>query len=213
MCNVNSTSTSVESGGEIELNQTKIEPLPDGANVVNSVMVSNDAMYGYNTEIGNEFVPPDLMGFRVYDLNIEELWLGLYYVIPVNFEVVDYNFETQGTYRMNYTLDLDLLDIDFSGWVPLNVIDPTLPYLVTASWSALDEVRLGFAKFPNDADDIKLLYSVDHGESWKDASADFKVIMDSSDFRILGFDREQTYWVRIVVKGGAISGTSNILKV
>lgn len=212
-CNISGV---IEAKGDIGLDYTKAEPMSEKAKIINSVMVANYERYGYVKDPQYNFFESDSMMFSLY--NRDDISNGYplpydYFLLPVRFDISGYDPDTPGTYPISYSVVSDLLDMNFSGSVPLHVTDPNLPWLSGASWTLEEKVFLDLDCLLNDADDVQVLYSDDIGQSWKNAATDFKVYIYSSEVYILGLDIEEIYWFRIVVNGGEVAGTSNIIKV
>lgn len=210
-CNILGT---IKADGNILLNHTKVDSMPVGAQVTNNIIQPMEFAYGYTIEVGTSFYPPDYISLLDPDIDSDIYSPDTYksYYLPVTWALDSYDEETPGTYSIKYSLVSDLLDIEFTGTVPLHVIDPNLPWLKQAYGSIKHDVFIDLYRSLGDADDIRVIYSSDSGESWDDAFSEFKVSIEDFFIRIGGLDPESTHWFRVIVDGGKTAGTSNIIK-
>lgn len=212
LCQITGQVASIEAQGDVMLDHTTTEPFPPGAQQMDSIIRLSEYDMDYYILQGESFDAPSAMAFDRFDPEDEAGNAYDWRPLPVDFELTGYDADVAGLYEIAYRVTSHFQDIELNGTVMLHVIDPTLPYIRA---SLLDEdgymlllTQDGWA----DASDVEVLYSIDAGTSWHDASSDLSVKITDITVDIYVPDIQQIYWFRVVVSGGRLAGTSNIAK-
>lgn len=141
----------------------------------------------------------------------EGLELGSTYGISVAWSEIPMNFSVPGTYYARCeAVDVpewfpaELYDIE----VPIHIVDPARPFIMDAE-DAGSSVLLRFFTPIREAQEIRVEYSADDRESWRDIEELSGSFVTETDANVEPLEPNQDYWFRLVVKGGPMEGISN----
>lgn len=141
----------------------------------------------------------------------EGLELGSTYGISVAWSEIPMNFSVPGTYYARCeAVDVpewfpaELYDIE----VPIHIVDPACPFIMDAE-DAGSSVLLRFFTPIREAQEIRVEYSADDRESWRDIEELSGSFVTETDANVEPLEPNQDYWFRLVVKGGPMEGISN----
>lgn len=141
----------------------------------------------------------------------EGLELGSTYGISVAWSEIPMNFSVPGTYYARCeAVDVpewfpaELYDIE----VPIHIVDPARPFIMDAE-DAGSSVLLRFFTPIREAQEIRVEYSADDRESWRDIEELSGSFVTETDANVEPLEPNRDYWFRLVVKGGPMEGISN----
>lgn len=141
----------------------------------------------------------------------EGLELGSMYGIPVAWSEIPTDFSVQGTYYARCeAVDVpewfpaEFYDIE----VPIHIVDPDRPFIMDAE-DAGSSAFLRFFTPIREAQEIRVEYSADDRESWRNIEELSGSFVTETDANVEPLEPNQDYWFRLVVKGGPMEGISN----
>lgn len=141
----------------------------------------------------------------------EGLELGSTYGISVTWSKIPTDFSVPGTYYARCeAVDVpewfpaEFYDIE----VPIHIVDPARPFIMDAE-DAGSSAFLRFFTPIREAQEIRVEYSADARESWRDIEELSGSFVTETDANVEPLEPNQDYWFRLVVKGGPMEGISN----
>lgn len=202
----------INGGNELILDTSLVTPAAAASLVIDRYPVLADRLeqnglcYPQGTSLPSML--PKSLNYRF--INKEEPSDQLYLSIPVDWEECP-DMSAPGDYPVMCT---PIVQAWFPVELPafpmmLHVVAPDQPFLEGA-YLFQGEIHLDYLNELTGADQMILCYSTDGAKTWRDASRDFSVYMDSHH-AVLSSIPFRDYWFRLAVIGGPLEGCSNIL--
>ena len=223
LCDISGTAASIQAPS-VTLDATTASPMPEGATVIERIPVVDRSMRLYGISLPSN-VSPEQYREAIYGLN---LWnfafidpdsgniIGLY--LPNTWSNVPEYPAALGSYTLSleaaslpewFPVEIPAFDI------PLHIVDNSRPHITVMFGDAsfgFVSLMLTNAEMFADAQQIKLYYSTDKGESWHDVSEDFSgAIIDMMMLSVEPLTPETNYLFYAEITSGGEALKSNVL--
>lgn len=196
---------------------SSVSPQPEHARILPALAVPGNRLEenGFCIETGSS---PDSLWEKIGEYD-EMMWCFFaegesfrsVYQIPVTWSGIPTDFSIPGTsYVRCSPADLpewfpaDLYDLE----IPVHTVSPDSPFIMDAEDAGSAAVIRFFAPI-RDARDIRVEYSEDDRESWRDSSELTGSFVTDTLASIEPLEANRDYWFRVVVTGGPMEGVSN----
>ena len=202
--------------GKLLLFESRVSPEPD-ATVIPALVVPDSRLEENGIcipagspvdelwEIIGEY---DKVGWRFFS---EELEFDTSYQLPAAWSGLPTEFTVPGTTFAGcvpadlpdwFPMEIDKLRI------PIHVVNPGDPFIMSAE-DAGSSAWLRFFQPIRDAQEIRVEYSADDKESWRDISDFSSSFITDMDASAGPLEPIRDYWFRLIVTGGPMEGISN----
>lgn len=203
--------------GKLLLFGSRVSPEPKQARVLPALFVPYNRLEenGFCVAVGEsqEALREEIEEHKTIEWQFfsEGRELRCVYWLPVAWSGIPTNLSMPGTYFARCTpVDIpewfpaEISDIE----VPVHIVDPDRPFIMDAQDAGLAALLRFFTPI-REAREIRVEYSADDRENWKDIEEFPDSFVTETVANAGPLKPMQDYWFRLVVKGGPMEGISN----